>query len=443
MRLGIDKIAKACKGRVVNETDNWVSGISTDSRTLKPGDAFFALSGPNFDGHLYINEAFNKGAVCAIVSNEAISGYPLIIAEDTSRALLDLAACYRRLYAHVKVVAVTGSAGKTTTKDMIASVLSQKYKIKKTEGNYNNHIGVPLTLFQLEEGDEAIVVEMGMNHAGEIHKLSMAATPDIAVITNIGDAHIENFENREGILQAKLEITDGLHENGLLIVNGDDALLNNKYNFKTIYCHMRDTVIEPLGMAGSRFTLGDRLAHLKLPGGHMVMNALLAAAVGEALGLDPAQIVKGIENFNPSDNRMEFITVHGMQIINDSYNANPSAMKAAIQSMEGIKTRRVCVLGDMFELGGHAEALHREVGRFTAEQGAILVAVGNLARYMADGYMELKRDGLFYFPDKNSFLAVWPDILRPGDTVLVKASNGMGFTEIIEALKNKNALLLM
>jgi UDP-N-acetylmuramoyl-tripeptide--D-alanyl-D-alanine ligase len=314
---------------------------------------------------------------------------------------------------------------------MVASVLSQKYKTQKTIGNHNNHIGVPLTLFQLQDDDEVIVVEMGMNHAGEISVLSQAAAPDIAVITNIGDAHIENFENREGILRAKLEITDGLKPNGVFIVNGDDPLLSKQSN--AIKCRLDEALVAPLGIEGSQYTYGDTTLHIPQPGKHMVMNALLAAKVGELLGLTPEQIKDGIAAFTPSENRMEVISAHGMKIINDAYNANPSAMKATLEILQYADGRKVAILGDMFELGDRAQALHREVGLFAAEQGVTLIAIGTLAKHMADAYNEVSQSAL-HFPDKAAFLSQWKAILKPGDTVLIKASNGMAFMEIVKEL---------
>jgi UDP-N-acetylmuramoyl-tripeptide--D-alanyl-D-alanine ligase len=433
-RLSVYEIAEACKGRLVNPVNVSASSVCTDSRKIEPGAVFFALRGPNFDGHAFAEASFEKGAVCAVVESEIHTGFPHIVVGNTQRALLDLAAYYRRLFPGVTVIGITGSAGKTTTKDLTASVMSQGFKTKKTDGNFNNHIGVPLTLFGLDEGDEVIVVEMGMNHAGEIRELSLAAAPDIAVITNIGDSHIENFENREGIFRAKMEITDGLKANGVLIVNGDDPLLNKNDRHKTILCHIDKTSVVPLGLDGVRYHYKGQGINIPLPGEHMISNTLLAAAVGETMGLTLRQIAKGIESFTPSPDRMSFIQANGMQIINDSYNANPASMKAAISVLKDIKGRRVCILGDMFELGRHAEPLHREVGVYAALQGVNLITIGPLAKHAADGYETAGNYKAVRFPDKSSFLLAWRDMLEPGDTVLLKASNGMAFNEVLEGL---------
>jgi UDP-N-acetylmuramoyl-tripeptide--D-alanyl-D-alanine ligase len=435
MRLHIHEIAKACNGKAVNAANISVSSVCTDSRRVTPGAVFFALRGPRYDGHAYIEAAFEKGAVCAVTEKTLHTGFPYILVEDAQQALLALAAHYRGLFPRVKVIGITGSAGKTTTKDIIASVLAQQYKTKKTMGNFNNHIGVPLTLFSLEGGDEAIVVEMGMNHAGEIRLLSQAARPDIAVITNIGDSHIENFGSRDGILQAKMEIIEGLKPDGLLIVNGDDPLLKRGYACKTLYCHMDVSSIIPLGLRGTRYHYKGQGINIPLPGEHMVSNALLAVAVGETLGLSPAQIARGIESFTPSENRMAFVEIGGMQVINDSYNASPASVKAAISVMQGLENRRVCILGDMLELGTHAEALHREVGIYAAQQGVNLITIGTLARHIAEGYMTHSKYKAMHFSDKQGFLDKWRDILEPGDVVLLKASNAMAFNEILEGLR--------
>jgi UDP-N-acetylmuramoyl-tripeptide--D-alanyl-D-alanine ligase len=414
MKLAFNEIAKACNGSA-NNSEGYVTSITTDSRKVSPGAAFVALYGPTFDGHGYVAQAAEQGAVCALVEKEtkAPEGFPLIRVASTHQALLDLAAYFRYLHAQVKIVAVTGSAGKTTTKDIIASVLSQQYKTQKTKGNFNNHIGMPLTVFQLKPDTEVMVLEMGMNHAGEISVLSRAAAPDIAVITNIGDAHIENLGSRENILKAKLEILEGLPESGVVVLNGDDPLLaplasGLRERFaRVLLPSLKNPESGPvslsdiveLGIDGTRCRLhiNNQFGplHIPLPGEHMLSNALTAAAVGEALGLSVQQIANGIAAFAPSGDRMAFIEANGLHIVNDIYNANPSSMKAAISMLKGIEsTRRVCVLGDMFELGSHAENLHREVGRHAGQQGIdLLVTIGPMAWFIKEGFSSGRKLG--------------------------------------------------
>jgi UDP-N-acetylmuramoyl-tripeptide--D-alanyl-D-alanine ligase len=494
MRLGIRAVLEACGGRLLNGVPDWaeivITSVCTDSRKLgtnspaarsgtappyRTGALFVPLIGDNFDGHDYIVRAMEAGAAAALTEKPDFSGpnqitFPLIFVPSTRKALMDLAAYYRRRH-NVKVVAVTGSAGKTTAKEMIASILSQRYKTKKTMGNFNNDIGLPLSVFQLEPEDEALVLEMGMNHANEITALSKAGAPDIAVITHIGDAHIENFENREGILRAKLEITDGLREGGTVIVNGDDPLLTGPVAvektrpFNTLYPNRTNIInTEPLGLTATRchFSINGRDIRftLPLPGNHMVMNALLAAATGIEMGLAPEEITRGLEGLEMPGGRLSIMDINGMTVINDAYNANPASMKEAIRVLtrEGADeahpsptetdaavspakkplSRRVCILGDMNELGHVSEARHRELGIFAAASGIdLLITVGTMARWVHDGYLSAT-DRVFsalYFPDVAAFLAQWRALLFPGDIILIKASRGMAFERIVDELQ--------
>ncbi|MDR1663619.1 MAG: UDP-N-acetylmuramoyl-tripeptide--D-alanyl-D-alanine ligase [Clostridiales bacterium] len=474
MNLTVEEIMKACGGRLTNHETGaardssvflkvLVSSVSTDSRSPAPGCLFVPIAGPRFDGHDYIAQMAAEGAVCALTEKEpdwagTPSNFPLIRVDSTRRALLDIAAYYRSLF-NVKVVAVTGSVGKTTTKDMVAHVLSQRYKTKKTEGNLNNDIGMPLSIFQLEAQDEVLVLEMGMNHFGEIRALSLVAKPDAALITNIGDAHIEFLGSREGILKAKLEITEGL-DGGLLIVNGDDPLLfsihEEKINPKIYFCMTeRDgekietdiyaTGVEPHGLNGTRCVFhingNAREVTVPLPGPFMVMNALMAAAAGDYLGMSPEEIVRGIETFLPvSANRMEIVAANGMTVINDTYNASPTSMRAGIDVLtaggETENGRKVCVFGDMLELGEHAEKLHRELGAYAATRRVdCLIAVGELGKFIYEGYIAAKgKAEALRFDDKAGFTEKWREILQPGDTVLIKASRGMAFEEIVNEI---------
>jgi len=454
MHLSMQDIAAACNGILHSGTTSPITSITTDTRKITPGALFVPLKGERVDGHDYIAQALAAGAVCALSEKQQIASLPIIRVASTRTALMDLAAYYRRLH-NIKVVAVTGSAGKTTTKEMMAAILSQRFNTQKTMGNFNNDIGLPLSIFQLNPAHEVLVLEMGMNHANEITELSKVGAPDIAVITHIGDAHIENFANREGILHAKLEIVDGLHPGGVVILNGDDPLLTGEIArgktraFTVRYPSTAEIIsTEPLGMTGTRchFRLGEENnrqdIHLTvpLPGRHMVMNALLSAAVGIELGLTPQEIAAGFDALEVPGGRLTITEANGMTIINDAYNANPESMRQAINVMlldKANQVRRVAILGDIYELGHVAEERHRELGEYAANAGIdLLVTIGAMSRWTYEGYLAVT-DRVFsvlHFADMGTFLAQWRTILFPGDVVLVKASRGMKFEQIISAL---------
>ncbi|MCL2386067.1 MAG: UDP-N-acetylmuramoyl-tripeptide--D-alanyl-D-alanine ligase [Defluviitaleaceae bacterium] len=450
MKLEINDIVKACGGRLLgDERHEPITNISTDTRTIKSGALFVPIAGERFDGHDYIAQAAESGAICALTEKQSVPidlAIPLIYVKSTRRALMDLADYYRRLH-NIKVVAITGSAGKTTTKDMVADILSQKYKTKRTIKNFNNEIGMPLSIFQLEPDDEVLVLEMGMNHANEIHELSLVGAPDIAVITHIGDAHIENFENREGILHAKLEIVDGLRSDGMVILNGDDPLLTGKIaaekiaSFNVLFPNSKNIVkSEPIGFQESRCHFrwrGDDI-HLTvpIPGAHMVMNALLATAVGIELGITPAEITTAFENFTPPEGRLNIFQSNNKTIIDDVYNANPASMIEAIKVVCRGETRKVAILGDMNELGHVAEPRHYEVGKFAAETGIdLLITIGELSRHTHAGFKEVPSSGnAIHYDTLTQFNQ--DEFLKDNDIVLVKASRGMAFEQIIQRLKD-------
>jgi UDP-N-acetylmuramoyl-tripeptide--D-alanyl-D-alanine ligase len=434
------------------------AGVTTDSRGDVKGKLFIPLAGGNSDGHDYIQSALEKGASYALSerknninesNNQNAPNIGAVIrVKSTRRALTDLA-----LYARSKfkgaVVAITGSAGKTTTKEMIAHVLARKFKTKKTMGNFNNDIGLPLSVFQLTPEDEVLVLEMGMNHGGEIHELSLTGAPNIAVITNIGDAHIENLGSREGILKAKSEIFEGLSDGGTVILNGDDPLLNSlpkvPHAAKTIYCKMEEASgIKSHGLRGTTCKIQGQTIEIPFPGDHMIMNALMSFAVGSELGLTAQEIAEGIKNFEPSGNRMEIRQADGMTIINDTYNASPPSVKAAIDMLKGENGRKVAILGDMLELGSFAEDMHREIGRYAAGNLDCLIAIGKLSRYMYEACKDSKNSqdskgsrDTHYYEDKESFINEWQSILRQGDIVLVKASRGMALEAVVKSICGK------
>lgn len=491
-------------------------GIATDSRGDVEGKLFIPIVGENFDGHDYIESALNRGAAYALTErggnerlNERIINERLIKVESTRQTLIGLASYSRSLFTG-PVTAITGSAGKTTTKEMIASVLSQRFNTLKTKGNFNNDIGLPLTLLGRKDSHEAMVLEMGMNHRGEISVLSKIGKPDICLITNIGDAHIENLGSREGILQAKSEIFEGMREGGTVVLNGDDPLLAGlppvPHAGKTIYCYnegtpapfqiehdfikpgdqvLRDSegkalryyansggnmeilshsyyavsdgeeadspragnwiqasMIGRRGLRGTSCTIswhiegipgwseGSTNVEIPIPGDHMIMNAMMAFAVGIELGMSPLEIFVGIKSFTPPGHRMSITEANGITIINDAYNASPSSMKAAIDMLETVKGRKVCILGDMFELGDFAPAMHKEVGEYAAEKSDLLISIGTLSKHMGAAR---------HFATKEDFLSQWKNHLHLGDTVLIKASRGMALETVVEYMnKHQN-----
>ncbi|MEG0502198.1 MAG: UDP-N-acetylmuramoyl-tripeptide--D-alanyl-D-alanine ligase, partial [Cellulosilyticaceae bacterium] len=399
MRLAMQDIAEAVGGRCLNKVEaKAITNIVIDSRKITENSLFIPIKGDNFDGHHYIGTVFNKGAVATLSEIEEVIDERIatIYVKDTRKALLDLANYYRSLF-DLPVIAVTGSVGKTTTKDMISAVLSGKFNVHKTQGNFNNEIGLPLTLFDLEKAHEVVVLEMGMNHFGEIHNLSCTANPNIGVITNIGTSHIENLGSREGILKAKLEILDGLDEGGTLVINGDDVLLAKlsdigrpiitcgKSEKNTYYA--TDIVCESTWVKAVIHTPEDSYeVEVNAPGEHMIYNTLVAITVAERLGLTKDEILKGIASYKTGKMRMNIVAcTNGITLIDDTYNASPDSMKAALKVLADFKTsgKKIAVLGDMLEMGSHARTLHSEVGAYAVQCGIdTLCSVGELAQHI-------------------------------------------------------------
>lgn len=450
--MTLKNIAAACGGRLIGGgEDRKIAGAVMDSRQIEKDFLFFAIKGERVDGHRFIPQVMERGAACAVCEKapEEKAG-PYILVEDVQKAMQDIAAFYRSGLS-IPVVGITGSVGKTSTKEFIAAVLAQKYRVLKTQGNYNNELGVPLTLLRIGEEHEAAVIEMGINHFGEMRRLSRMAAPDIVVMTNIGDCHLEALGSREGILKAKSEIFEFSKENGTVIVNGDDDMLRtirevhrkapvtfgkNENN----NCYAKNICSK--GLFGTQMELhtptGEFRAEIPLPGEHMVYNALAAAAVGEALGLSAEEIKAGIAAVKPTAGRSNLVRCGDKVILDDCYNANPVSMCAAIDLLTQADTRKVAILGDMFELGEDAEKLHGDVGSYAAKRGVdVIICVGKLSENMAG---EAKKDAsgkcmVYYYPEKAQMLQKLRELIKPGDTVLVKASHGMGFAEVVEKLK--------
>jgi UDP-N-acetylmuramoyl-tripeptide--D-alanyl-D-alanine ligase len=449
--LRIDEIAKAVGGRV-NRPEigiQLVNGVSFDSRDDMAGKIFVPLKGSKADGHDFLVHAVEKGAACIFSQRE--TGLPAIMVDDTAKALRDLASYYRGLF-DIKIIGITGSSGKTSAKDMVAAVLGERFKVLKTQGNFNNEIGLPMTIFNINDDTEVAVLEMGMNNRWEIHRLGQIARPDAAIITNIGVAHIENLGSQEEIFKAKSEIMDFLAADGRIFLYGDDEFLMRYRNRPGTIFYGRNSRNDYrpeneqlLGLTGSSYTTkllnGEPVeVHLKTPGRHMVTNSLAAVAVGDYLGLSAAEIAAGLANYQPSGMRMEIIeTKRGNKIIADCYNANPDSMKAALEVAQNSKGNKVAILGDMFELGEDSYKMHYVVGQKAAQSGInTIICVGALAKGIFDGILtENPNSGAMHFNDKEALLGHINDIIKPGDTILLKASRGMKFEEILKFLERE------
>ena len=458
--LTLKNITSACRGTYhgdISLLDREVSGIVTDSRVVKPGDLFVAIDGERFNAHNFIPDTVEKGALC-VLSQEDLgeTDYPYILVESTDQGLLDIAKLYRDGF-DLKVVGITGSVGKTSTKEMIASVLAQKYNTHKTQGNFNNEFGLPLTVFEMNETHEVSVLEMGINHFGEMRKLSRVARPDVCVITNIGVAHLEFLKTQEGIMQEKTQMFEYMNPGGTIILNGDDPLLSgirDVHGVKPVFFGL-DTAandyyaedVTPLGLRGTRCTIHTPAEEFSCvvptPGIHMVCNALAGAAVGQTLGLTADEIKTGIESLPNLPGRNKIIQTGRMIIIDDCYNANTVSMKASLNVLNLGMGRKVAILGDMGELGESAASLHAEVGRYAADLDIdLVIGIGELARHITlAAETEVTKTAsdvtkTMWFATKADFLAHARHIIEEGDNVLVKASHGMEFPEIVEYLQN-------
>ena len=451
--MTLENIAAACGGQIYYMREDLAQetakGVVIDSRQIEPGYIFVATKGERVDGHRFIPDVFAKGAlavICEVLPEEDLG--PCILVEDSFMALKQAAAFYRQQL-NIRVVGITGSVGKTSTKEFIAAVLAEKYKVHKTAGNYNNEVGLPLTIFGIQDDDQIAVLEMGINTFGEMHRLSEVARPDICVMTNIGQCHLENLIDRDGILRAKSEIFDFMNPEGTVIVNGDDdklATIHDVYGKAPITFGMnKDNAIwadhiENRGLLGSRadIHMGDVLVHanIPLPGEHMIYNAMAAAAVGVQFDMTKEEITAGISHVEAVAGRSHLIEAGDKVVIDDCYNANPVSMKAAIDLLATAPGRKVAILGDMFELGEREKELHGEVGAYAAEKGIdVLICAGELSGCMYEKALSMGgKSEVYYFETRDVMLAELKDILKPGDSVLVKASHGMQFEKVVEFL---------
>lgn len=455
--MSLQEITHACHGVYHGDAvflAKEVTNVAIDSRKVEKGGLFIALKGARVDGHSFIPQVMENGALCAVSEQELGDvSYPYIQVDSCEQALKDIAEHYRTSL-DIKVVGISGSVGKTSTKEMIASVLGQKYRVLKTEGNFNNEIGLPLTVFNIREEHEIAVLEMGISGFGEMTRLAKVARPDICVLTNIGSAHLENLGSRDGILKAKTEMFTYMNAEGTIILNGDDDKLRSftpENGISPVYfgldnnCAFRAEHIVNRGLKGttaefvtpvSRFR-----AHINIPGSHMVHNALAGIAVGYALGMTDEEIARGIEANVTIAGRNNLIETDRYTIIDDCYNANPASMKASLDVLSFADTRTVAILGSMFELGETSEKMHYDVGAHAAEAGInVLICIGNLTRSTARGAEETAvKKGLstkvFHFDTKADFFREADNLLKEKDTILVKASHGMEFPEIVKHLQ--------
>lgn len=452
-KLRADKISMWVNGRLTGNENAIVDSVSTDTRTLTGGSLFIAIRGEKFDGHDFIGEAFRKGAKIVISEKEyPVSGeQAVILVGDTVKALGELARNYIKTF-DLTVIGITGSVGKTTTKEMIAQVLSTQYKVHKTMGNFNNHIGLPLSVLSLDRSHSVAVFEMGMSAMGEIDYLSRIVQPDIGVITNIGISHIEKLGSRQNILRAKLEIINGMKENGVLILNGDDELLSGLEGLLPMpvvfygindNCNVKGYGIESLGEKGVRFTVNIRNRDvdifLPVPGIHNVSDALAAIACAIELGISDENIQKGLIQYSSEKMRLNIVDYGNVKVINDTYNAAPASSMAAISVLREIagKRRSIAVLGDMLELGEYSEEAHRSVGACVARENiSYLVAIGDLAKDYVTGAVEagMDKNRTRHFSDTESAAASLKDLIEPDDVVLFKASRGMHLDRVIDAV---------
>lgn len=419
--------------------------VVINSELAQPGSLFVAIIGEKHDGHKFIQAAREKGA-SLVVTDRALEAEPYLLVSDTLKAMHAIARCYRSKFT-IPVIGLTGSAGKTSTKDIVASALSARFNVMKTQGNLNNETGAALTIFSLEEAHEVAVVEMGTNHFGEIGRIAAFVEPDYCLFTNIGLAHIENFGSREGIFRGKTEMLPHMRAGGRVIANGDDDMLCTipgalLYGLGE-HCAVRATGIEDLILRGMKFTAhyaGKSFRmHVPALGVHSVYNALAAVSAGVLLGMELSEIASGIETYSPLKGRMNVHELGTITVIDDTYNANPTSTKASLDVLKMCSGRRVAILGDMRELGEAAPQMHKDVGRYAASLGIErILCVGTESKHMFDGAETAAPNHAQYFETQESLLPSLSALVQAGDVILVKASRGMKMEQTVEALLSKN-----
>lgn len=448
MELTFNELVNSIKGEIISgKADDCFNDICIDTRKIKEGDVFIAIKGENFNGNDFAIEALKKGAKIVIIDevkfNEKPDSGVIIKVKNTQEALKDLAKYYKEKLG-IKVVGVTGSTGKTSTKDLISALLSHKYSVFKTKGNFNNEIGLPLMILELTKDYDIAVLEMGMTNLGDIHYLAEAAKPDIAVITNIGLSHLENLKTQDNILKAKMEIVDFFTDNNVLIVNGEDERLkklsSTQFKVKKIgYNHEYDVYASNIILKedSTKFTayLGSEKQVFSLPmaGKHNVLNAMLAIGVADSLDVTLEEMNEGLNNLEATSMRLQVLKKDKITIINDCYNASPDSMKSSLDVLSSYKVgRKVAILGDMFELGTESEKSHFDIGRYARDKVDLLVVIGKNIDQYSKGY---NKENIKIYTSKDECIKDLRDFMTEKDVILVKASRGMKFEVIIEALE--------
>lgn len=429
-----------------------IKGVAFDTRKIEKGNLFVPLRSDKADGHQYVQTAFENGAAAVLWQKDEPNppqNAPVLIVEDTLLALQDLAHSYRKQVAP-KVIGITGSNGKTTTKDIAASVFSEKYRVHKTEGNFNNHIGLPITILSMPEDTEVVILEMGMNHKGEISALTKIACPEVAIITNIGEAHLQDLGSREAIADAKMEIVEGLSSNGLLIYPGDEPLLVNKMNqYKDIrfrsFGELAENDIYPehfkMDESGIEFVappLSDKALFLPISGRHNVFNVLAVLLAAQEYSIPINFIKHGLKQVKLSNMRMEWHEgLKGTKILNDAFNASPTSMRAVISMFSNMNGEKIVVLGDMLELGKDEIKYHQQIGdELDPRKIKYVFTYGELGKYIAKAAKQhYKNDHVFAFTNKEELIATLTSKINGNEIILFKASRGVKLEEIVEALK--------
>ncbi|HOO27085.1 MAG TPA: UDP-N-acetylmuramoyl-tripeptide--D-alanyl-D-alanine ligase [Lachnospiraceae bacterium] len=462
--MTLQKITEACGGELHIHIGKELvpavllkeaASVVIDSRKAEPDCIFIATKGERVDGHSFIPQVLKAGALGIVCEQEPAAGTDgcFIVVQDSFQALKDIAQYYRSVLP-VKTVGITGSVGKTSTKEMIASVLSKRFFIWKTAGNFNNEVGVPLTIFGIREEHEIAVLEMGISDFGEMDRLSRIVRPDVCVMTNIGPCHLENLKSLDGVLKAKSEIFHFMDPDGTVCINGDDEKLKTirEVNKKPPVCFGRGmendvyaTDLVSHGLEGTSCTIHTKAGvfdvKIPLPGSHMADNALAAAAVGLVFSMTPDEIKRGIESVEGMSGRSHLIRTENYLLVDDCYNANPKAMQAAIDLLSQAEGRKVAILGDMFELGEDSDQLHAKTGRYAAVHAVdVLLCVGTQSKYMYEAATAIAAGNdmqLYYYESREELLEKLRKeaLLQKGDTILIKASHGMGFEKVVEFLQ--------
>ncbi|HTS06272.1 MAG TPA: UDP-N-acetylmuramoyl-tripeptide--D-alanyl-D-alanine ligase [Candidatus Eisenbacteria bacterium] len=457
MKLALSKIAEFIGAAGDFPRDDVAQAYSIDSRTVRPGELFFAVKGEHFDGHEFVPSALENGAVAAVARNDRSDRFSdknrLLFVDDTLVALQTLATAVRKVWGR-PLIGVTGSAGKTTTKEAIAHVLSSRYRVLKSEGNFNNHFGLPLMLLKLEPEHDLAVIEMGMSHAGEIRTLAKIAQPEIGVVTNVAPVHLEFFDSIAGIARAKYELVESLPSSGTAVLNADDEYVSQfgrdfrgkviKYGIKSM-ADVRAESIASRGIEGSEFDVivgeGREHAVLQLVGEHNILNALAGISVGLACGMSPTESVAALASLAPADKRGQVLQLGNITVVNDCYNSNPKALNAMVDALAVMKAeRRIVVAGEMLELGPAGEELHHATGRHIGEKKIdVLIGVRGLAQAIVDGAKEMGTKAIFVATPEEA--GEWlARETQGGDVVLLKASRGVKLEKALDVWRTKTSV---